>query len=259
MDILELNQKNLIKGHIYKITNLKTSKIYIGQTRSHRLNKNKYRKFGFNGRFKDHISEAINNTKKNQCTYLNNSIRQYGKENFTVELLEECSISELNNKEIYYIKKLCSLYPKGYNLSIGGKTFSKSNLKNNSELNEFKKRGRPFGYKHKKETIEKFKIINKITAEKRTEPINNTNLIQYYDDKKIQKLLEFPILLKKPINEIIKPIINKNNGLIHDWNIRYKDLRLKVCSKNMDLNEKYSKLKNIVLKAKKIISKGKNC
>ena len=29
------------------------------------------------GRFKDHISEAKCNTKKNQCWYLNNAIRHY--------------------------------------------------------------------------------------------------------------------------------------------------------------------------------------
>ena len=40
------------------------NKIYVGQAVTHRLNKNKYRYFGYEGRFKDHISEAINNTKK---------------------------------------------------------------------------------------------------------------------------------------------------------------------------------------------------
>ena len=36
------------------------------------------------------ISEAITNTKKKQCTYLNNGIRKYGKENFSCKLIKEC-------------------------------------------------------------------------------------------------------------------------------------------------------------------------
>ena len=63
-NILTIDEKDKIIGHIYKITNIIEQKHYIGQTRSHRLNKGKYRPFGYYGRFKDHISEAINNTKK---------------------------------------------------------------------------------------------------------------------------------------------------------------------------------------------------
>ena len=71
-----------VKGHIYVITNISTNKQYVGKTLSHRKNHNKYRPFGYIGRFKDHISEALCNTKKKQCNYLNNSIRQYGKDQF---------------------------------------------------------------------------------------------------------------------------------------------------------------------------------
>ena len=70
-----LNDSSNVLGHIYVITNLITKKQYVGQTVSHRKNRNKYRPFGFEGRFKDHISEALCNTKKKQCNYLNNSIR----------------------------------------------------------------------------------------------------------------------------------------------------------------------------------------
>jgi len=71
---------------IYKIICLKTNKIYIGQAVSHILNHKKYRIYGMEGRFKSHIYEAYSN-KKNQCTYLNNAIKKYGKEFFNVELL----------------------------------------------------------------------------------------------------------------------------------------------------------------------------
>src|SRR5579872_4831653 len=155
-EILELDEKDQIIGEIYKIVNKSNEKCYVGQTKSHRLNKNKYRPFGSVGRFNDHISEAINNTKKNQCTYLNNAIRKYGKDNFEVIVLETCSVDILNEREQYYIEKLSSLYPNGYNLTIGGKTMGlKVNMENNQDINEFKKRGRDFGYKHKDSTKQK--------------------------------------------------------------------------------------------------------
>ena len=67
-EILDDNSK--VIGHIYLITCTETNKYYVGQTLSHRKNRNKYRPFGYQGRFKDHISEALCNTKKKQCTYL---------------------------------------------------------------------------------------------------------------------------------------------------------------------------------------------
>jgi hypothetical protein len=112
-----------IVGHIYLITNTVNGKLYVGQTLSHRKNHGKYRPFGYEGRFKDHISEAICNTKKKQCTYLNNGIRHYGKDAFTVSLLYTCKPSELDLAEQTYIESYNSLYPNGYNLTRGGKVF----------------------------------------------------------------------------------------------------------------------------------------
>ena len=63
MEILDISEKDKVTGEIYKITNISNGKIYIGQTRSHRLNHKKYRPFGYLGRFKDHISETNSNKK----------------------------------------------------------------------------------------------------------------------------------------------------------------------------------------------------
>ena len=52
-----------VVGHIYKITNTKDNKHYVGQAMSHRKNLGKYKPFGYEGRFRDHISEANSNTK----------------------------------------------------------------------------------------------------------------------------------------------------------------------------------------------------
>lgn len=117
-----LDSNDMIFGLIYEITNKESGMKYVGQTVSHRKNKSKFRPFGTIGRFKDHISEAINNTKKNQCSYLNNAIRKYGIDSFTVTTLETCLISKLDEREQYYIQYHDTLYPKGYNLTKGGKT-----------------------------------------------------------------------------------------------------------------------------------------
>ena len=130
-EILTDNSK--VKGLIYLIENITDGTRYIGQTLSHRKNKGKYRPFGIEGRFKDHISEALCNTKKKQCRYLNNAIRKYGKESFKVTFVKECSKEELDTYEQYYIKEYNSYYPNGYNLTHGGKTLKIIDTENDVE------------------------------------------------------------------------------------------------------------------------------
>jgi group I intron endonuclease len=139
---------------IYKIICLSTNKLYVGQAVSHILNHKRYRPYGCNGRIRSHISEAFS-TKKNQSHYLNNAIRQYGTENFVVELVECCEIKNADERETHYIKEFNSLYPSGYNLKNGGNTFTHSD--------ESKKRlsnGVLNYYKDKK--FDRFKHINHI-------------------------------------------------------------------------------------------------
>lgn len=84
---------------IYKITNKINGKIYIGQ------------------RMK--IKDSYYGSGK----LIKRAIKKYGKNNFTKEILEKCSTKEeLNKKEVYWIKKLDSKIPNGYNISDGGKT-----------------------------------------------------------------------------------------------------------------------------------------
>lgn len=123
-----LDDEKGVMGHIYLITNRETNKQYVGQTLSHRKNRGKYRPFGYIGRFNDHVSEALCNTKKKQCVYLNNAIRSYGKDAFRVELLHVCERHELDLQESKYIKEYDTLCPNGYNLTIGGKVFKQSGI-----------------------------------------------------------------------------------------------------------------------------------
>jgi group I intron endonuclease len=171
---LELS-KNIIDSpterycEIYKITNLTSGKIYVGQAVSHILNHKRYRPYGHEGRFRCHISEAFS-TKKNQSHYLNNSIRKYGIDDFVVELIECCEIINADVRETYYIKELNSLFPNGYNLKNGGNVFTHSD--------ESKKRvsnGVISYFKDKK--YERFKDIKTINddIEQYIKPLNRKN------------------------------------------------------------------------------------
>ena len=152
---------------IYKITNLTTDKIYVGQAVSHILNHKKYRPYGREGRFRCHISEAFS-TKKNQSHYLNNAIRKYGVEDFVVELIECCEIKDADERETHYIKEFNSLFPNGYNLKNGGNVFTHSDESkkrvSNGVINYFKdkKSDRFKDVKHIDDDIDKYiKPLNK--------------------------------------------------------------------------------------------------
>ena len=93
---------------IYKITNLINGKSYIGQS------------VNIQKRFNAHKSVAFNPNDKNYDYPLYCAIRKYGLENFTFEVLEECDISELNDKEVYYISKYNTHSKLGYNQDDGG-------------------------------------------------------------------------------------------------------------------------------------------
>lgn len=90
-----------MKGLIYKITNKVNNKSYIGQTRQ-----------GIQFRWNQHTSKKDN-------TYFHNAIQKYGKDNFEIEILEECDVEVLNEREIFYIAKF-DTFKNGYNLTIGG-------------------------------------------------------------------------------------------------------------------------------------------
>jgi group I intron endonuclease len=154
---------------IYKIINLTTGKIYVGQAVSHILNHKRYRPYGHEGRFKCHISEAFS-TKKNQSHYLNNAIRKYGVDDFIVELVEYCELNDADEREIYYINHFNSLFPNGYNLKNGGNVFTHSEESkrrvSNGVVNYFKDK-----------KYERFKNVKKLDneIEKYIKPLNRNN------------------------------------------------------------------------------------
>lgn len=96
---------------IYKFTNKLTGESYIGQSRD------------INRRYIQHKNRheiCLHEDSPKEDTYFHSMLRHYGFHNFDFEVLEECEISELNEKEIYYIDKYNTFYPNGYNKTKGG-------------------------------------------------------------------------------------------------------------------------------------------
>lgn len=54
------------------------------------------------------------------CPHFYPAIKKYGFENFSVEVLGEYPVDQLNSKERYFIEVFNTLYPNGYNASPGG-------------------------------------------------------------------------------------------------------------------------------------------
>ena len=103
---------------IYKITNNTNGKIYVGQSNN------------IERRFYEHQTKGTTSR-----IPVDVAIQKYGKENFTYEILEECSIEDLNQKETFWIKKLNAI-DNGYNCSEGGDQQSIGSFNGRSKLTE---------------------------------------------------------------------------------------------------------------------------
>lgn len=93
------------KGRIYKIINKENGLIYIGCTIS-----------SLDKRFKEHLSRCFTSNYKSK---LYNSMKKYGQDNFTIELIEECDFNLIYETEKKYIDQYNS-YNNGLNATIGG-------------------------------------------------------------------------------------------------------------------------------------------
>lgn len=96
---------------IYKIVNEITNEIYIGQSINieQRIQKHMYTASKYDGLPFNRLYHAIS---------------KYGYLNFSYEVLEECPVEDLDNKEMYYIS-LYNSYRDGYNMNIGGPGFER--------------------------------------------------------------------------------------------------------------------------------------
>lgn len=170
---------------VYKITNKVNNKIYIGITNQ-----------GAGVRYLHHLYEA----RSGSPFPIHNAIRKYGKDNFTLEIIELCGTSEiLKEREKYWIAFYNSTDRNiGYNMTEGGDgTFGRRH----SEETKEKIRQKALGRKHSEEAKKKMSEYRKANyteehrksiAEsnaKRTKPIlmydRNMNLIKEYPSLKL--------------------------------------------------------------------------
>lgn len=105
---------------IYTFKNKTNGKMYVGQTcRS----------------LEERVGEHLRHSK----TAISKALIKYGIENFECEVIDTAeTMDELNDKEVYWISKLETLAPNGYNLCLGG--------------------GNTLGYKHKEESRKKMSL-----------------------------------------------------------------------------------------------------
>lgn len=97
-------------GYIYKITNNKNNKIYIGQTIKQRPT----------DRYSQHRYLATHPQQEKGMSYLHKAMNKYGLENFSFEVIEQIDNSQLNTKQQYWIQYYDSMIPNGYNMTEGG-------------------------------------------------------------------------------------------------------------------------------------------
>ena len=109
---------------IYTITNIKTNKVYVGQTR----------------RPKRRWYEHLNNLNK-YVSLIDRAIQKYGVEYFKYEEIDTAtSVDELNSKESKWIESLNTIYPNGYNLVAKGTTYIASEHTRKKQSDAQKKR-----------------------------------------------------------------------------------------------------------------------
>lgn len=189
------NNENAIIG-IYKITNPK-GKVYIGQS------------VNIMNRWSQH-------KKLKEKSLLHRSLKKYGLENHKFEVVEECGVEQLNEKELFWTKHFNALHPNGLVLIAGGNygvmsdiiknKIRKSNLgktlpqsskdaigkankgntnmlgKSHSDETKNKMRNSHLGKKDSLETIKKKKLMN--LGRKKSKKWRN-NISKSRKDKKI--------------------------------------------------------------------------
>ena len=96
-----------MNGFIYKITNDINDKVYVGKTTLSSIDK----------RFVEHIKDSKKEHKEKRPLYA--AMNKYGVEHFSVSLIEEVPLINLEEREQFWINYYNS-YETGYNATLGG-------------------------------------------------------------------------------------------------------------------------------------------
>ena len=161
-----------MKTGIYKITDLSNNKSYIGQS------------VNIQRRFLQHL--------RKDTIAIDIAINQKGFQNFTFQILEECSKEELNEKEQYWIEYYDSFY-NGYNANKGG----------TASLQQF--------YFFSKKTIELVKKELKTTNKSIFEIANQYNMNKSTVYRINVGEIHFDEKQKYPLREKLQKILSPSN------------------------------------------------
>jgi len=180
---------------IYKITNLIDNKIYIGSTKNLRKRKIK------------HISKLNLNYHHN--SFLQKDYNTYGSLKFKFDIIEECTVEQLIEREQYYIDLYDCCNPLiGYNISPSsnsqlGFKFSKESKE---KMSEAAKNRKPFS----EETREKLSKANlgKKLSEEHKKKIGDSNKGKSPTEETREKMRK--IKLGKPLSKEHKDKIKES-------------------------------------------------
>jgi hypothetical protein len=132
-----MNKNKMYKYYfIYLTKNLINNKCYIGWHATNNL-------------FDNYIGSG---------KILKKAIKKYGSENFINGIIEFSNEKEILKKEIYWIKEMKTLYPNGYNLTLGGEGSlgRKCSKKTRNKISISNK-----GHKPSEETLKKLSLSHK--------------------------------------------------------------------------------------------------
>ncbi len=200
---------------VYIITNIITNKRYIGQTTR-----------SVEDRFNEHYWPRNKKASYNKPLY--SDMRKYGLEAFDYDILENSPVDS-NASEKFWIEKLNTLQPNGYNVSIGG-DFNLDidedkiiRLYNDYQSIEsiFKETGYSRGTIRKVLKNHNISILSSITVNrnKNAKPLIGINVVTKKKKKfknqfdAAQYLIDNKLTMYKTINDVVSAIFRSiNNG-----------------------------------------------
>lgn len=101
-----------MSGVIYQIICIPTGLSYVGQATNFKVKNGTPYNYGASGRWNDHVSTA-----KTRNTPLCIAIREYGRDQFMVEVLEEGKLEHLDEREADWLSRIDCVHPNGYNVA----------------------------------------------------------------------------------------------------------------------------------------------
>jgi len=184
-----------MKLEVYKITNLKNEKIYIGITNQ-----------GHQTRWWKHCSDANADT----GFPIHNAIRKYGKDNFQIEVIETIENEDydyLKEREQFWIKEFDSYNrEKGYNLTLGGDG--------------------TFGRFHSDETKDKIrqKALGRTWSEEAKGKASATHKANNYDSNEMSNRCKKgnEIRWADPKQRVNASVNNYNNRKVYQYDLKMK-------------------------------------